>query len=673
MAAVLPYFYLRSEHIFYYWDYANFHNITQRVAGDLNDSLLRFVIDVGVSLAKDYNYLFSLPLVLFTCWLPLDRIGYVVRLALVSQLPYILAAGWLASLLVSEKRRLAFWLGAWTSALFPIAWAPALRGYPDVAAALMIALAIGLYLRRPTLDSRRQRLAIGLALAAAALLRRHYVYDLPAFFIAAAAAWAGALLIQRRAGQTLPLSALKRQALDLVYTLLSAVGWLLLLGLPFVVLALMRNYGRLYASYELGVLETAGAYLAFFGWQSWLAATAGYVLALVRPGHVRRAGAAFVVVLGLVTWLVWISAVRNAATHYTLHLTVFLTLGISLLGYALMTRLSGLRRAAAGALFFAWLLCSFILSLSPAGAQLTWQAGFAENYTPLQRADYAEVERLVGYLRQAAAGGQPVYTAASSAHLNEDLLKNAEQAIYHERLLNIQYVPYIDSRDYYPLERLLQADWVVLAVPPQYTLKDTAQQKVLTSVVEAFSTDWEIAGDFALQPERWQLQPDFEVQVYRRVRPTTLATAVQTYARLAAFINRRPAGQADWITLTPGAPLPQTTLRGDYRLELAAPGLDQPAAYLYVNGPVGLHAIEGRWAYQGQNCPAVRVQLEYYAPSGELLQSIRLLEAAAEQQAGFSQSLPASSGQPVLSLHPAAQLTAGCSLQLNWNMLHTPQ
>ncbi len=66
------------------------------------------------------------------------------------------------------------------------------------------------------------------------------------------------------------------------------------------------------------------------------------------------------------------------------------------------------------------------------------------------------------------------------------------------------------------MEPLLRADWVIVATPFQYHLHDPAEQKVVQSVVNLFDESWDLAGDFKLQSEQWQLEPAITVRLYRR-------------------------------------------------------------------------------------------------------------------------------------------------------------
>jgi hypothetical protein len=68
--------------------------------------------------------------------------------------------------------------------------------------------------------------------------------------------------------------------------------------------------------------------------------------------------------------------------------------------------------------------------------------------------------------------------------------------------LNILYTPVTDSGDYYPLENLLKAQYVVVATPFQHHLR-TEEQDVVKVGVDIFAQNWEFARDFTRLSEQF--------------------------------------------------------------------------------------------------------------------------------------------------------------------------
>ena len=70
--------------------------------------------------------------------------------------------------------------------LTPMVWVATLRGYPDMGAAAIMALAVWVYLGDPRLTRARQSVVIGLLLAGAMLFRRHFAYNAVALVLSVA-------------------------------------------------------------------------------------------------------------------------------------------------------------------------------------------------------------------------------------------------------------------------------------------------------------------------------------------------------------------------------------------------------------------------------------------------------------------------------------------------------
>ncbi len=342
--------YVTRERIFYYWDYWAYQSMTQQVAEYWQGSPVLMFKKVLLSLGQEYNYLFTLPLISFTRWLPLDRLGYILRLALFYQLPYALITGAVASMLVIAGRRRMFWLGAWIAAFTPMAWAPTLRGYPDVAAGLMVALAVLLYLWDMELTRWWQWTGIGLALSLSMLLRRHFVYDIATFFLALALSKLVTLWMSRQ-GDSFSMHEIISAAKRIAYTVVATLFWIAVLGTPFLIRLLTKNYSDLYTSYTTSSLTTLLAYLDFFGWQTWLAACLGLALAATLRTLFNQPSAIFLVIFAAVSLLVWTVWIRISATHYTLHMSLYIVCGLASLAWLILLPRSFLESQLAGRRF----------------------------------------------------------------------------------------------------------------------------------------------------------------------------------------------------------------------------------------------------------------------------------------------------------------------------------
>jgi hypothetical protein len=139
--------------------------------------------------------------------------------------------------------------------------------------------------------------------------------------------------------------------------------------------------------------------------------------------------------------------------------------------------------------------------------------------------------------------------AASSTRLNDSLLEVAQQQIYRKKFLEILDTPDIDSRDYYPLDSLLKAQYVVIATPFQYHLPPQ-EQDVVKVVVDAFTESWNFSQDFRQLPEQFNLEEGVKVIVYERIRPTSSERILQTIQLMQQRIQPKPLRQGDWMVFS---------------------------------------------------------------------------------------------------------------------------
>jgi hypothetical protein len=135
LVSALVMLYVSQERFFYYFDYAGFDGIAADLASLIPGNFQRLVDLVKTYLELDYNYFYALPVLPFIFVLGEGRQSYELGLTLVYQVPYLLALGAVATRLFPGLPRASFWITFFTAMLFPVAWAPLLRGYPDVGAA----------------------------------------------------------------------------------------------------------------------------------------------------------------------------------------------------------------------------------------------------------------------------------------------------------------------------------------------------------------------------------------------------------------------------------------------------------------------------------------------------------------------------------------------------------
>lgn len=451
---------------------------------------------------------------------------------------------------------------------------------------------------------------------------------------------------------------------------------LALFGRAFVYRTLTTDYNALYAAYLEPPSRVLAAFAGFYGWGVVALAMLGLATGLLHRG-VRRDALAFVALFGALSVAQWLVAVRQPGEHYTLHFTPLIVLGLALLVWAARAAGAGWFRRAFLPAFSCYVVLNLVIALMPPGEAggSRIRALFAGGAHPLTRPDYDEVARLVAYLRSVTTPRDAIFVAASSEVLGSSLLSNAERQGYgwEDTRLRVLYTPQIDSRDFYPLEALLQAKIVVVVDPFQHHL-DADQQRVVGVVYDLFMERGLIAQDFEPLPATFRLQEGATAHIYERARPTSTETAIQTLDWMERAIRVRPGGQLDWLVLSQPASGPADgaiveQLR-DGRYDLTARPLGGPApgaaTFLYLGSLPERSALSGTIHFEDSRCPGVDLRLAVSDGRG------RATEIAAEGRrpgdaATFTAALP-QTGAAFLLLSVSglggARLDEGCALTL---------
>jgi hypothetical protein len=565
LMVLLPIWYVTSERAIYISDYAGFQDAAIDLALEARRRLasgLRPTVGLGVLVWRSTGWDYSLlPAVLpapVLLALHGGRIVYIVTSALLYLLPCAVAFGALAASLSTPRSRGAFWAGVGLTVAMPAFWVPTLRGYPDAGALALVATAVMLYVRDTAFRARWTAAGIGVSLAVAVLFRRHYAY--PALSLLAVIGASGVLSLASRRSAPPALAWWRGYSAEMsgaIRTSLWCAASMLLLGAPFVWHATGTDYIALYASYMVSPRKIVGWIIEAFGWIACIAAMLGYLFAW-RWRTLDRKRLTLVLCIYLLTLLLWTFRVRQIGPHYVLHFVPLVALGQFALVWTVAHQVSRPVRVPIATAALVLLGLNLVHGLAPARtlpAPLDGTRWFASSHPPLHWSDYDEVMRLVKDLRRIAGTSEPIYVASSrrlrsSTLLNADrMLEDPFRAVEDVRKvprrnrLNVPHSPHVDSRDENPTGALMRAAYVIVATPPQYQLAPE-QQRVVRAAVEAFSPGWELASDFDVLPATYTLETGGRVRVYRRVRPSTLAVALRTFARMrAAHVGADERGQ----------------------------------------------------------------------------------------------------------------------------------
>ena len=551
----VTYIYVSSEQTFYWWDYAGYNNATVSIANSFRDSPQTAWREVIESLSKEKNLLISLPLVPFILLFGDSRLSYILGVSLIYVLPFRLLLGAISVKLIPVYPRAVFWFAVWLSLLVPMSWIPTLRGYLDTGGCVFVGLAILVYLQDVKLKSWWRIPLIGFLLAASVLFRRHFAYS--AIALLAAVGFQAIIVfgveyrnIKHKAWRNLFESGVK---LSLIGATSLAV--LMLVAGDFTRSAVTVDYRNLYAAWSLPVSDILTRYAGFYGLGTWLLVAIGFS-AGIATRILAPDAAIFISLFGILSLVEWLLVLRYGYLHYTIHVTPIVLLGLSAFGWISWLTLKGkLRYLMLGVAGF-YLIVNAVLGLI--SVEVSVSKLFAANFGPLVRSDYAEVVKLVEFLRKIAPNEEPIYIAAASNSFNANILRQANRKLNPPEgwwKLNTIGRPQIDSRDTYPLPELLMSQYAVVAVPFQQVLLGDEQvlrsgeQDVVKVVYDAFTQNWEIARDFQQLPQHFQLENGVTVSIYRRIRQTSIPTAIKTLDAMQRQIGEVPGTQLDWISL----------------------------------------------------------------------------------------------------------------------------
>ncbi len=638
--------YVSTEHYFYSWDLSSYQNLALDMAYAFRDSKEKGIYRLLESLSWDHNQLFTLPLVPFILTFGESRLVYILGIALVYLLPFSLIMGAIATKLIAAHPRSVFWLTVLLTLLLPPIWRPTLRGYPDTGGVLLISLAMLAYLQDVRLKKRWQIPVIGVLLALAMLFRRHFAYSSLAFLYAISLYALIRAYVNGRPNLRIVFDNFIGQAVRIGLIAATSLATLILVAGAWVYRIHTTDFNALYDSFKLPFIQVFIYYAAiFYSLAIWLLVVLGF-LAGVLTRVIALPSFIFICLFGILSLTQWLIVVRYAGLHYALHFAPFVILGFTAFIWTIWIKLKGKPRTLTLSILGLYIISNFIInftSLATLNTKLV-RPLFSMSTPPLIRTDYDEVVRMIDELRQLAPSRQPIYVAASSEILNYDLMKNAEQKLYGRKgsILNFFVVPTVDSEDFYPLEQLLQAQYVVLARPLQTILASKEEQDLVKVVFDAFTQNWEIAQDFKRLPVEFPLQQGTVVSIYQRTRPTSQETAVRTLHIIQQQIGERPGNQLDWIVLNNLFPSKIISNADKTYKIVTHPSYrnKQPkTSYLYIGKlPPNQAGVTGTITFKDNRCVGLSLQVSMLSKEGKVLRVSETVHSPG-QQPNFNISL----------------------------------
>ena len=571
--------YISSERNFHWW--IDWHYAAVRIANSFKESPNEAIKLIQESLVEERNRLYTIPLLPFILFFGNSLVVYVVSLSLVYLLPFSLVMGAIATKLIQAESLIVFWSTAFLTLIIPVSWIPTFMGIPDTGGALFIALATLIYLQDVKLKLWWQIPLIGFFLGASILIRRPFVYGSLTFLGGLSLQGLIYFLVEVRKNPQQAWWKLLGFALKI--GIISAISFatLMIVAPEFTKAALTVNYRSYYVSWSLPFSDIFQLYGGFYGWVTWLLVAIGFSTAIVTRS-VSLPAISFIGLSGILSLFVWLIWLRYGNIFYSLQVTPVVAIGLVACIWTTWIRLSGKVRKYMLSAIACYLLANFVVGLTPIGKiSSLFYPMFAISNPPLVRQDYDEVIRLMDYLRKIAAHDEAIFVAGSQRlQLDGGLIRGVEFLVHgkNSQIINVLVAPQVNSRDFYPLEALLQAEYVVvpnhLAEYPGVPVKVPAvgewlpnkEHKVVQVVLDAFTKNWEIAKDFKRLPVKFTLEGNTVVSIYQRIRPTSVETAAKTLHAIQKEIPTKPGGQSDWLVLTSGNSVVSENTDSTYQL-----------------------------------------------------------------------------------------------------------
>ncbi|NEQ36817.1 MAG: hypothetical protein F6K40_11230 [Okeania sp. SIO3I5] len=647
--------YVSNEHTIYWWDFVGYQNAANNLTNLFRASTQRAIDDILGSLSQQKNYLITLPLIPFLYIFGNHRIVYILSLNLVYLLPFSLLIGAIATKLIPIYPRWVFWSTVAIALLIPMSWSPSLRGYPDIGATLPILLGILFYLKNIRLTAWWQIPIIGICLGISIVLRRHFAYSAIAFLAAISCqVILDSLTNFKFAIPTVnpPKSPLERGTFNssksplergtllesgIKISLISLTSFLTIsiFAWGFIQSSLTENYRTLYAAWSLSIPDIFWRYACFYGLITLLLVAIGFSVGILRKFLIPST-TIFLLLFGIFSLAEWLILLRYGNIHYSLHLTPIIVLGITSFIWITIYTFRGKTKLIILSITGIYLIINLIFGLTPIGKfNNPIRPIFASNFSSLIRSDYDEVLSLTKYLSNLAPNRELVYVAASSNQFNANIIRNSNRIINPENWSNLRAIskPHIDTRDTYPLPELLAAQYVVIATPFQKVLLTDeqvlkpGQQDLVKFVYDAFSQNLPIAQDFRKLPEEFVLDGGVTVSFYQRIRPTSIATAVQTLSAMQKEVPQRPGRQLDWMSLSQS---PYITYNYSAVIQVSDDGynlMTDPADvtketskyFLYLGDLSSSVKITGKLDFLHQECNGLSVRFSLLDEQGNLL------------------------------------------------------
>ncbi len=477
----------------YFWDNATYWDISRAVAkGSLGENPVRAVYEsIGTS---DYNYVAALPSALWSLVFGPSRMAYVTGLIVMYLIPS-------AVLIYRLCKKLA--KTAWSALLISVFMMPvtlymALIGFVDVGGVLIGLACYNLYYSGDGITGKWHRyIIIGILLVTAMVFRRYFAFFAVSFITAMVA---DCLLFNAKWKNLI--------------TTCAVVGILLLTVFkPFLTGILLKDYGALYSGYKYTVSTDMKLITRYYGSIFLIIALAVPFVSAIRSKEYRPV---FLWLQILVCAAMFITTQTHGQQHLLMYVPA-LTLVIIFMTNCVWNDWSKVFICAIATVNF---LSPFVGREQPSNIQEIKSIAAIPTFSamPETRTDILQILRIKNALDKTIPEGSVCSVLSSSFVLNDSILRNVEPSIGKKSVRDGNYIvalPEVDSRDYWRLNELYNAEYVLVANPAQLHLAP-GEQTLVTEAVSSFVFDTDIAQLFS-EVEGFDYNiGDVEVKLYKR-------------------------------------------------------------------------------------------------------------------------------------------------------------
>lgn len=472
---------ISRERFVYYWDYGGYWTLSiTTVRSMFRDpiSTLRTLLD---SINHD-DYNIFLPVLIS---LPMKLLGskfasyvLIVTALFVCPAVFCIALGARRYATANGAGTAPLWLYVTATALLPAILAPVLEGFTDVAGLLTLSLLMVLAFQFDwgKYDLRRC-LLIALFLVLTLIQRRYFAFAVVGYILGLCVHFLTNLFFAERSERKGLLRGFFLSMLTIGGVSLSVM---LLFFRTFLLRAITNDFAQAYSAYSLGsTMDKIVATAQAIGGIALLLGAVGAVMSLVGT-RLRSPDTYMLLVNCIVPALLFFRIQSMGPQHYYIILCPITMLVVAGCGHIAARVPAKAPQAAVSAALILPLALNCFAPASWVSSQFGQAAFGSQRFrAPRIRGDIDVLQQIDTDLRQLVGDSESkVYVAASSAILNDDILRklNYPDSLYQPSYLYVS--SHVDLRDGFPLAFFF-SDYVLVADPPQTHLDPASQQTVV--------------------------------------------------------------------------------------------------------------------------------------------------------------------------------------------------